>query len=252
MVRTSGTSQVCLVHLVSLMQPNKPDRPNRPNLQDRLADFFSILLGAHPSGELGKELPREIAGIGWVDDILAAKIIVEDSAIGGFVDVGQSEIHVVAFDGAGHAADEDHGAIWLLPLDDPDVRQRVVHLAIPVVVPCIVEKDEIAWVDSRSLVERALLAYMCMDKVDAVGVRVAGSTAIIEIDAVFEKNRAGYSGTVIGDAAAVHFNGAGSDELSRGADNGGSMWCGFRPLAAALLVWGDCLRAISCRAGTAD
>jgi hypothetical protein len=30
---------------VSLMQPNKPDRPNRPNEQDRLADFFSILLG---------------------------------------------------------------------------------------------------------------------------------------------------------------------------------------------------------------
>ena len=27
------------------MQPNKPDRPNRPNEQDRLADFFSILLG---------------------------------------------------------------------------------------------------------------------------------------------------------------------------------------------------------------
>ena len=35
---------VCLVHLVSLMQPNKPDRPNRPNEQDRLVDFFSILL----------------------------------------------------------------------------------------------------------------------------------------------------------------------------------------------------------------
>jgi hypothetical protein len=26
------------------MQPNKPDRPNRPNEQDRLVDFFSILL----------------------------------------------------------------------------------------------------------------------------------------------------------------------------------------------------------------
>jgi hypothetical protein len=46
MVRTSRTSPVCLVHLVSLMQPNKPDRPNRPNEQDRLADFFSILLTA--------------------------------------------------------------------------------------------------------------------------------------------------------------------------------------------------------------
>ncbi len=48
--RTSPVYLVCsvglvyLVHLVSPMQPNKPDRPNRPNEQDRLADFFSILL----------------------------------------------------------------------------------------------------------------------------------------------------------------------------------------------------------------
>ena len=47
---------VCLVHLVypvSLVQPSKQDklnksikrdRPNRPNEQDRLTDFFSILL----------------------------------------------------------------------------------------------------------------------------------------------------------------------------------------------------------------
>ena len=43
---------VCLVHLVSLMQLNKPDRPNRPNEQDRLKDFFSILLarGFHNTG----------------------------------------------------------------------------------------------------------------------------------------------------------------------------------------------------------
>jgi hypothetical protein len=38
---------VYLVHRVGLVQPNKrdrPDRPNRPDEQDRLADFFSILL----------------------------------------------------------------------------------------------------------------------------------------------------------------------------------------------------------------
>ena len=42
---------VYLVHLVSLMQPNKPERLNRPNEQDRLADFFSILLACcHDDG----------------------------------------------------------------------------------------------------------------------------------------------------------------------------------------------------------
>ena len=62
MACTAGTSLVCLVDLVSLvhlvdpvslMQPNKQDKPNklitrdRPNRldeQDRLADYFSILL----------------------------------------------------------------------------------------------------------------------------------------------------------------------------------------------------------------
>jgi hypothetical protein len=55
--RPSSSFVVCLVHLVYLVQANKqdkpnkpnkrdrPDRPNRPNEQDRLADFFSILLG---------------------------------------------------------------------------------------------------------------------------------------------------------------------------------------------------------------
>ena len=36
-----------LDYLVSLMQPSKADRPNE---QDRLADFFSILLEEEPMG----------------------------------------------------------------------------------------------------------------------------------------------------------------------------------------------------------
>ena len=178
------------------------------------SDFFCILLVPHPSSELRKQLPREVAGIGWVDDILAAEIVVEDPVVGGFVDVGQAEIHVVAFDGACHATDEDYGAIRLLPLDDSDVRQWVIHLAIPVVVPCIIEEDEIAGVDNRSLVERALLPYVGMDDPDAVDVRVARFTAI-EVDSVFEKNRPGHPGAVIGDASAVALNRFGANEFGR-------------------------------------
>ncbi|TKS58635.1 MAG: hypothetical protein EWM73_03455 [Nitrospira sp.] len=40
---------VGFVHRVSLVQPNtqyRPDRPNRPNEQDRLTDFFGILVAA--------------------------------------------------------------------------------------------------------------------------------------------------------------------------------------------------------------
>ena len=45
--KTISVYLVCLVCLVERNKPNepdRPDRPNRPNEQDRLADFFSILL----------------------------------------------------------------------------------------------------------------------------------------------------------------------------------------------------------------
>ena len=149
------------------------ERRSSTDHQIRPSTVINIGLVSHPRGELRKELPCEVGGVVRVADILAAKIVVEDSAIGGFVDMGQAEIHAVAFDGAGHATDEDHGAIRFLPLDDPDVRQRVIYLAVSIVVPCVVEEDEIAGVGDRSPVEPALLSYVRMDDPDAVSMRVA-------------------------------------------------------------------------------
>ena len=157
---------------------------------------------------------------------------------------------MVPFDGAGHAADEDDGAVRVLPLDDSDMRQGIVHLAIPVEVPGVVEKHEVTWINHGSLVERALLPYVCMDDPDPVSVRVAGA-ALIEIDSMLEINGASDSGTVVGDAAAVHVDGAGSDELGCGADDGGSTGCGFHSLAAVVVIRVDSLRAISGNAGAA-
>jgi hypothetical protein len=42
--RRARVDLVHLVYLVCLVQPNKPDRPNSPNEQERLPDFFSLLL----------------------------------------------------------------------------------------------------------------------------------------------------------------------------------------------------------------
>ena len=44
--------RVCLVHLVRFVKPNIRDRPNRSNEQDRLVDFFSILLNPQEWREL--------------------------------------------------------------------------------------------------------------------------------------------------------------------------------------------------------
>ena len=147
--------------------------------------------------------------------MLAAKVVVEDSAVSGFVDVGQTEVHMVAFDGVSHATDEDHGAIRLLPFDDPHVRQRVVHLAISVVIPCIIEENKIAGIGDRSPVEPALLPDVCMNDPDAVGVRGDG-LSVIEIDPVFEKHCTGHPCAIIGDVPPVAFNCGGAYELSCG------------------------------------
>ena len=146
--------------------------------------------------------------------MLAAKVVVEDPAVGGFVNMRQAEIHVVALDGVSHATDEDHGAICFLPFDDPDVRQRVVYLAVSVVVPCIIEENKIAGVGDRSPVESALLPDVCMNDPDAVGVRGDG-LSVIKIDPVFEKHRTGHPCAIIGDVPAVAFNRGGAHELGR-------------------------------------
>ena len=188
---------VCLVYLVSFVQPNN-----------------GLLLISHPSGEPRKEFPREVVGIGRVDGIFAAKIVVEDSSVGGFVDVRQAKIHVVAFDGAGYATDEDYGTIRFLPLDDPDMRQQVVYLAVTVVVPSIIEEDEIAWVGDRSLVERALLLYVRIDEADAICFRIALAAAV-QIDPVSEKNYTGYPRAIISYAPTVALNRFGAHEFGR-------------------------------------
>jgi hypothetical protein len=168
--------------------------------------------------------------------MLAAKVVVEDPAVSGFVNVGLAEIHVVALDGVSHATDEDHGAIRLLPFHDPDVRQRVVNLAISVVVPCIIEEKQIAGVSVRSPVEPALLPDVCMNDPDAVGVRGDG-LSVIEIDPVFEKHRTGHPCAIIGDVPAVAFNRGGAYELGCCLCNRIAAWRALDGSATGVLCW---------------
>ncbi len=210
-----------------------------PRREEAGAGDVGLLLVPDASAELGKKFPREVAGVGRVASILAAEIVVEDFPLGGCMDMRESEVHAVALDCAGHAADKEDGAIGFLPFDDPDVRQRIVDLAVPVRVPGVVEEDEIAWIDDRPSMEGAVLAHMGIDEPDSIGVGIARA-AVVEIDAVFQEDGAGDSGAVGGDRAAVYFKGAGSDELGGGADDGVSMGAGLFPLATGRPVGGDC------------
>ena len=139
------------------------------------------------------------------------------------MDVWEAEIHAVAFDGTGHATDEDHRAIRFLPLDDSDVHQRVVDLAISVVVPCVVEEDEVAGTGDRPLVECALLRYVRMDDLNTIRIGIARFT-VIQINAVFEEDGSGDAGAVVGDASTVALNRFGAYEFGRCPSDGAPAW----------------------------
>jgi hypothetical protein len=209
-----------------------------------------ILLVPQSSGEPRKEFPCEVAGIGSVGDILAAKIVIEDSAGGCFVDVWEAKIHAVAFDGAGHATDEDYGAIRFLPFDDPDVRQRVVHLVISIVVPCVVEEDEVAGTGDRSPVECALLFYVRMDDLHTIRIGIARLT-VIQIDAVFEEDGPGDAGTVVGDASTVALNRFGAHKFGRCPHDRAPARHALDGLTTGSLCRQRCARALSRLRGTA-
>ena len=153
-----------------------------------------------------------MAGIGWVAGLFPPDVVVEDAPVDGPVDVGQAEIHVVAFNGAGYTADEDHCAIGILAFDNPYVRQRIIYLAITVVVPCVVEEDEIAWVSDRSLVECALLLYVRIDEADAICFRIALAVAV-QIDAVSEKHRTSHPCAIVRDAPTIALDRFGADQF---------------------------------------
>ena len=159
-----------------------------------------------------------MAGIGWVAGLFPPDVVVEDAPVDGPVDVGQAEIHVVAFNGAGYTADEDHCAIGILPFDNPYVRQRIIYLAVTVVVPCVVEEDEVAWVSDRPLVKRALLLYVRIDEADAICFRIA-FVAAVQIDTVSEKHRTSHPCAIVSNAPTVALDHFGADEFGRGLDD---------------------------------
>lgn len=145
---------------------------------DAGVEAAAAALEANLGSEYGEEFSCEMVDIGWVADFFPPDVVVQHAPLSSFVDVRQGEIHAVAFDGTGYATDEEHGAVRFLPLDDSNMRQRVVHLAIPVVVPCIIEEDEIARVGDRPLVKRALLLYVRIDEADSIHFRIAPAAAV--------------------------------------------------------------------------
>ena len=146
----------------------------------------------------GKQLTGQsgrIVGIGWK---FPAYVVVEHQALGGLMDMRLVQVHTVALDGVGDAADEDHGAIRFQAFDDPNMGQGIVQPAISVEIPRVIEKHEIAGTDIRPLMESAVPAHVVVDEPDAVPLRIIEHPTI-QIDAVFQEDGTSDPRTVVGD-----------------------------------------------------
>ena len=208
------------------------------------------LLGTDAGTVESEEFTGEVAHIVRIGREFAPHVVIQHTAISGFVDVGQGEIHAITFDGVGDATDEDHRAVRLHSLHDAHMGKRIVQHPVAVEVPRIVKKHEVAGMDDRSLVEGAVLAHMSIDEPDPVGCRVFGS-ALVQINAVFEEDGAGDAGAIIGDTAAFALNGPGADEFGRGAHDRVSAWRRDDGSAAGACVRKRSARKLDGRRGTA-
>ncbi len=138
-------------------------------------------------------------------------VIVQHAAVGILMNMRLVQIHVIALDGVGDAADEDHSAVWIQLFDDSHMGQGIVQLAVSVEIPRVIEKHEIAWTDVRSSMKGAMLPHVVVDEPDAVSLRIIESSTI-EIDAVLQEDGTGHPCTVIGDTFALACNSPCSDQ----------------------------------------
>ena len=147
--------------------------------------------------------------------MLPPHVVIEQAAVGGAVNVRMRHIHPVALDRSGHAADKDNRAVALHPLHDSHMGQGIVYETVPIVVPGIIEKHQIAGLYDRTAMELAMLAKMVIDQTHAVGLAVC-STSFKEVDAVGEVDGSGHSGTIVRDAAALALDRFRADQVDGG------------------------------------
>jgi hypothetical protein len=166
-----------------------------------------------------KQLSSQVVGGGRIADIFPADIIVKNFPICRFVDLGERQIHAVTRDRAGDAADEDDRPVRFLSFHDSNMGEGIVDEPVAIVVPGIIEKDEITRSYGRSIMKFAMLADVLMDQPDSIGIGI-GRPAFVQINAVLEKNRTGHARAVVGDPSPVAHNRLRSDKFGSGADYG--------------------------------
>lgn len=176
-----------------------------------------------PCPEAGKKLPGEITGVDRIVAVFSSEIIVQNVTFGREVHVREPQVHAVPLDRVGDAADKHDGPVRFLPFDNSHMGERIVDDAIAVVVPRVIEEDQISRLHSGPLMKRSVLADMVVNEPYTVRLRIM-PLAVVEIDAVCEKNRPGHARAVVGNSPPVDLNGGGPYELGGSPNDIVSAW----------------------------
>lgn len=168
--------------------------------------------------EKREQLSRESATVVGIGGVFTTEIVVQDAALGCFVEMRHAEIHAVPLDGGSHAADENHCPIGINLFDDPNMCKGIVQFTVSIEIPGVVEKHQISGMGDGTLVKPAVLLHVGMDQPHAVRIGVPG-IAVVQVDAVLQEDGAGDAGAVISDAPSFACDGLCADELGRRSHN---------------------------------
>lgn len=146
-------------------------------------------------------------------------VVVKDSTVACPVDMWLLQVHSIALNGTRNAADEDYGPVRLHFLNDADMGQGIIGLSVTIEIPGVIKEDEVAWHDIRSPMQNAMLIHMVVDESDPVGIPLSVRCPV-EIDAVFQIDGTGHSGTVVGDSLTLTRDGPCSDQPCCGLNDG--------------------------------
>ncbi len=176
-----------------------------------------------PGPEARKKLTGEIAGVDRIVAVFSSEIIIQNVTFGREVYVRKAQVHAVPFNRVGDAADKHDGPVRFLPFDNSHMGERIVDDAIAVVVPRVIEEDQISRLYSGPIMKRPVVADMAVNEPYTVRLRIM-PFAIVQIDAVCEKNRPGHARAVVSNSPPVDLNGCGSYELGGSPNDIVSAW----------------------------
>ena len=127
------------------------------------------VLEAGLTAEGGEQLPCQIGGVGRIPKIFPTDMVVENASLRCPMDMRKREVHAIALNRPGDSANKDHRTVRLLPLNDSHVGQGIIDEPVTVVIPSIVEEDEISRTSDGSLVHFAMPPNVMLDEPDSVG-----------------------------------------------------------------------------------